>query len=133
MPIQRIREPFEGSFSSNEENTPYTSKELTSLYRIWLNTPERSERLTIPANVTNDMIVLLSAKGILRKDNNEYFLTFEGKKIINKIILTTEKSSFEKKGIDVIDAIKLFASNPKRSTNLALSKKSFNLKQYKQG
>lgn len=137
QPIMRIKESTEkkGQFFmyDEERQLDYSSKELTGLYRMWLNTPKKAENLKVPDNVSLDVTSALENKGIVKSKNRKLQLTFEGKKLLNKIILTTEKSSFEKKGIDVVDAIKVLANKKARSTNLALTKKAFNLRQHKHG
>ena len=117
-----------------ERGLDFSSRELTGLYRMWLSTPKKSEVLSIPANIAMDVTSSLKNKGIVKGSNGKNLrLTFEGKKLLNKIILSTEKSSFEKKGIDVVDAINVLAKKKLRTSNLSLTKKAFNLKQHKNG
>jgi len=137
QPIMRIKDSTnkKGQFFLHDMETEldYSSKELTGLYRMWLNTPKKAEWLAVPDNISIEVTSSLKNKGVLKAQGKKIRLTFEGKKLLNKIILTTEKSSFEKKGIDVVDAINVLATKKTRSTNLSLTKKAFNLKQHKNG
>jgi len=137
QPIMRIKDSTnkKGQFFLHDMETEldYSSKELTGLYRMWLNTPKKAEWLAVPDNIPIEVTSSLKNKGVLKAQGKKIRLTFEGKKLLNKIILTTEKSSFEKKGIDVVDAINVLATKKTRSTNLSLTKKAFNLKQHKNG
>lgn len=134
MEVSRIQDSVMNKNSQFLDNAPdYTSRELTALYRMWLHSPNKSGVLTVPNTVSQEVLGVLARKGVVQKSGDGYLLTNAGVKLLNKIIFATEKSTFEKKAVDVVDVMTVLAAKPHRKSSLSFCKKAFNLKTYKNG
>lgn len=98
-------------FITKTRQTVIGSTEASTLYRIWNNSAD-SKYFEIPQDVDPILVANLTTKGFLKSKRianlsspSQVEITDSGKKVIQNIILHSEKSSFEKQSRLTADAI----------------------------